>query len=131
MINNKFQNNNIHRGFSPYGGRSSLNNLEKEKAEALAFAKKRQDEHIASLKNMNSLKDVKKELQKQQELDKKFEEEKQNRIEKIKILSNNEIQKSIEIAKEQNKKFKDQFNEQSSLDDLFNTLSDDLKSYQK
>lgn len=129
---NNFQNNyqnNIHRGFSPYGGKSSLNNLAREKEEALAYAKRLRDEHVNSLKNINLFKEAKKEALKQQELDKKFDEEKKKRLEKIKNISDKELQKSIEIAKKQNEKFKDKFTEDSSLDDLFNTLSDDLKSY--
>ena len=123
--------NNIHRGFSPYGGKSSLNNLQKEKEEALAFARKLQNQHIENLKNSNSYKEAIKEAQKQKELDKKFEEQKKQYFERIKNLSNKEIQKSVEIAKAQNEKFKNKFNQDSSIDDLFDTLSDDLKTYQK
>jgi len=128
----KFHNNtNIYRGFSPYGGKSSLNNLQKEKEEALAFARKLQNQHIENLKNSNSFKDAIKESQKQKELDKKFEEQKKQYFERIKNLSNKEIQKSVEIAKAQNEKFKNKFNQDSSMDDLFDTLSNDLKTYQK
>lgn len=126
---NKFSGNNIHRGFSPYGGRSSLNNLEAEKEAALAFAKKLQDKHLQDLKNSNLSNNVKKDVQHQKELDKEYEKRKAERIEKIKNISNEEIQKNIEIAKQQNEKFKNSFNENSSLDDLFDTLSNDLKSY--
>ena len=130
-FNNKYH-NNIHKSFSPYGGKSSSIN---EQQEALEFAKKLRDKHIQDLKNFNTSKDIKKDLQKQKELDKKYEEQKiereKQRIEKIKNMSNEEIKRSLEIAKEQNKKFKDQLNEDSSIDDLFNTLSEDLKNYQK
>ena len=124
-FNNKYH-NNIHKSFSPYGGKSSSIN---EQQEALEFAKKLRDKHIQDLKNIKNTKDIKKDLQKQKDLDKKFEEERQKRIERIKNISNDEIKKSLEIAKIQNEKFKDKFDENSSIDDLFNTLSNDLKSY--
>ena len=129
MQNFKNYSNNIHRGFSPYGSKSSTVDKLKEKQEALAFAKKLQEKHISDLKKLNSYKESQKELQNQKELDKKIDEQNKVRLEKIKNLSNTEIQKSVEIAKIQNEKFKNKFAEDSSLDDLFNTLSDDLKNY--
>ena len=124
-FNNKYH-NNIHKSFSPYGGKSSSIN---EQQEALEFAKKLRDKHIQDLKNIKNTKELQKETQEQKLLDKKFEEERQKRIERIKNISNDEIKKSLEIAKIQNEKFKDKFDENSSIDDLFNTLSNDLKSY--
>lgn len=125
----KFHNNtNISKSFSPYGGKSSLKN---EQEAALAFAKQLHNQHIEKLKNSNSYKEAIKESQKQKELDKTYEEQRKQYFEKVKNLSNKEIQKSIKIAKVQNEKFKDKFNQDSSIDDLFNTLSDDLKNYQK
>ena len=125
----KFHNNtSISKSFSPDGGKFSLKN---EQEAALAFAKQLHNQHIEKLKDSNSYKKAIKESQEQKDLDKKYEEQRKQYFEKVKNLSNKEIQKSIEIAKTQNEKFKEKFNQDSSIDDLFNTLSDDLKNYQK
>ena len=104
---NKFRSSSTYKDYSPYriNGNKSID----EKNEALAFAKKLREKHINEIKESS---DFRKKLIKEQKL-------------------NDDNKKSLEIADDQNKKFKDKFNEESSLDDLFNTLSDDLKSYQK
>ena len=123
-MNNKFQLNNPSKNFNSY---RSID-LEKEKAQAFAFAKRLHEEQVQQIKNSETYKESLKEKQKQIDLDKKYEEEKKKRLEQIKNISNEEIQKSVKIAEEQNKKFKNVLTKDSSVDDIFDTLSNDIKN---
>ena len=91
------------KSFSSYGPRDKNN----EQNEALNFAKKRNEEYLAKLKKSESFLAKEKEVKKQEE---------------AKFITDEQLQKNIKIAEENNKKFSHVLTTNSSLEEILDSL---------
>ena len=93
------------KSFSSYGPRDKNN----EQNEALNFAKKRNEEYLAKLKKSESFLAKEKEAKKQEEA-------------KLNPITDEQLQKNIKIAEENNKKFSHVLTTNSSLEEILDSL---------
>ena len=103
------------KSFSSYGPRDKNN----EQLEALEFAKRRNQEHLENLKKSSSY--IDKEKLKELEI-KKQEKLREENLKKIAAIPDSVIQDNIKKAEENNKKFAQTLNTNSSLEEILDSI---------
>ena len=115
------------KSFSSYGS-SKFTSIDDERKNALNFAKQLREQKKQSPENkpkINDLMEKKKQLFKEIEEAEKIAKEKEK--ERIMSVSNDDIKKSLEIAKQQNQELKNKINSDSSPLEIINEINNNLK----
>lgn len=111
------------KSFSSYGS-SKFTSIDDERKNALEIAKQLREQKKSSpenKKNINDLMEKKKQLFKEIEEAEKIAKEKEK--ERITSITNDEIKKSLEIAKIQNQELKNRLNSESSITDILTEIN--------
>lgn len=111
------------KSFSSYGS-SKFTSIDDERKNALEIAKQLREQKKSSpenKKNINDLIEKKKQLFKEIEEAEKIAKEKEK--ERITSITNDEIKKSLEIAKIQNQELKNRLNSESSITDILTEIN--------
>lgn len=117
----------MNKSFSSYSS-SKFTSIDDERKNALNFAKQLREQKKQTPENkpkINDLMKKKKQLFKEIEEAEKIAKEKEK--ERIMSVSNDDIKKSLEIAKQQNQELKNKINSNSSPLEIINEINNNLK----
>lgn len=115
------------KSFSSYGS-SKFTSIDDERKNALNFAKQLREQKKQSPENKPKINDL---MEKKKQLFKEIEEgqrlAKEQEKERIMSVTNDDIKKSLEIAKQQNQELKNKIDSDSSPLEIINEINNNLK----